>query len=102
MSSRHETPEEFDDALEREEISPQEYYRRVGFVYDQSYRVGFWRTYWQHPERGLPSPPQLEASKPSPIAAWYSPLFRFESFTDKRGVGHVRDRKTGRFVSRKG
>lgn len=102
MSSRHETPDEFDDSLEREEISPQEYYRRVGFIYDQSYRVGFWREYWQHPERGIPSPPRLDTVEPAPVPAYQTPLFRYESFTDRRGVSHARDRKTGRFVSRKG
>lgn len=100
--SRHGTPEEFDDVLDREEISPQEYYRRVGFKYDQSYRVGFWREYWQHPERGFPAPPRLEAVGPEHIPAYQTELFRYESFTDKRGVPHVRDLKTGRFVSRKG
>lgn len=100
MGIQHETPEEFDDALEREEISAQEYYRLVGFMYDQSYRVGFWRTFWQHPERGFPAPPRPEAVEPPHVPAYQTELFRYESFTDKRGIPHVRDRMTGRFVSR--
>ena len=82
MSSRHETPEEFDDSLEREEISPSEYYKRVGFIYDGSYRVGFWREYWRHPEDGIPALPPAE---------WQFDI-------DSRGAVHYRDLKTGRFI----
>jgi len=88
MSSRHETPEEFDDSLERDEISPQEYYAAVGTKFDGSYRVGFWRQYWQHPEMGLRAPPRLETLETM------TP-FRVETV---KGVQRARDIFTGRFV----
>lgn len=89
MSGRHETPEEFDDSLERDEISPQEYYEAVGTKFDGSYRVGFWRQYWQHPEIGLRSPPSLGALET---------LEPYRLEVDKRGVTHARSVITGMFV----
>lgn len=90
MESQHETPTEFDDALDRDEITPEEYYKAVGTKFDESYRVGFWKQYWQHPEMGLRAPPRLE---------FLETMEPYRLEVDKRGVTHARSVITGWFVS---